>query len=181
MMLKRKWAPLSPQVRIAETLNIAPAGLSMPSLQAHDFLRGLSPHSLAVNLRMLAKRGEVADHAANGVRVFVLTPRGQVQLDFHRMARDRLARRLRMEIPAGTYPAAPAASTVTPRSTESAGATHRIDNEEKRAEPETSTTVTAASISRAHLRLIVNRAIANPLPLSEGDSAALAAAIKEVA
>lgn len=193
-MLKRKWTPLSPQVRISEALNASPIGLSLLDLQAHEFLSGLSAHAIAINLKILARRGEVADHPSNGFRVFALTPRGKQQLDFHRICRAKLARRLRIEIPPGTYPDAAQVTECHPERGDDGGRLaaqsaeadglptpgrfERLENrEEAIAKPLTPT----AMISRTYLRRIVNRALANQAPLTEDDRTALAAAIQEAA
>jgi len=167
MMFKRKWTPLSPQVRIAEALNTSAVGLSLVDLQAHEFLHGLSAHAVAINLKILARRGEVVDHPSNGFRVFVLTPRGKQQIDFQRICRAKLARRLKIDIPAGTYPA----QTVP----------QPVPSPQAPAEAVMKPLTQTALISRAHLRLLVNRALANREPLTEDDRAALAEAIREAA
>ena len=172
MMLKRKWSPLSTQTRIAEAINASHTGMSLVDLQCCDYLAGASAHSIAVCLRLMAKRGFVADHPISGTRIFILTDRGKRDLDLQRMARARLAQRLRMEIPLGTYPE-PAPSSTSPQtailvSLQAAEDTEKVPTH-------------TAVISRAHLRRIVNRALANQAPLTEDDRTALAAAIKEAA
>jgi hypothetical protein len=168
-MPKRRWSPLSPQSRIREALNAAPVGLSLIELQAHDYLRGLTAHSIAVCVRVLAKRGEVADHPAHATRVFLLTDSGRKALDIERIARARLAKRLRIEIPAGTYPdgTPPDASAV------------RKAAAEKSAVPSQFIRTETAMISRRYLRLLLNRAVAHLAQLTRDERMALAAAIQE--
>jgi hypothetical protein len=143
-------------------------GLSLIELQAHDHLRGLTAHSIAVCVRLLTKRGDVADHPARATRVFLLTDSGRKALDIERIARARLAKRLRIEIPAGTYP-----YSTPPQA--SAG------SEEKPAAPSPFVCTETATISRRHLRLLLNRAVAYLAPLTRDERVALAAAIQEAA
>ena len=191
-MLKRKWTPLSPQMRILELLNAAPMPLPLTNMRAHEFLAGLSEHAIAVNLKMLANRGCVADRAENGMRAFVLTPRGKQHLDIDRLARARLAQRLKIEIPPDMYLTAAAPQIHTAKKGDDAAAAGPTPPQPKtppiRAtidQPETPEAGTPliymAIISRRHLRVLAARALATPAPLTDDDRAALAAAIKEAA
>lgn len=192
-MLKRKWTPLSPQMRILELLNAAPMPLPLTNMRAHEFLGGLSAHAIAVNLKILANRGCVADNlVANGSRAFALTPAGKQQLDIDRIARARLAQRLKIEIPPDMYLTAAAPQIHTAKKGDDAAAAGPTPPQPKtppiRAtidQPETPEAGTPliymAIISRRHLRVLAARALATPAPLTDDDRAALAAAIKEAA
>jgi len=196
-MLKRKWSPLSPQMRILELLNAATMPMPLADMAAHFFLSGLSTRCIAANLRMLADRGCVADREVRGKRAFVLIPRGKQQLDIDRLARSRLAQRLRIEVPPDMYLTAQAATpapvhtpakgveggkvAVTPSEPHILPTPGRFERLENREEVIAKPLVSTALIARRHLRALAARALAAPMPLTDDDRAAIAAAIQEAA